>query len=91
MPPGAKLFFQALKEKWIYALKNQVQYLLHYMNIVDRDDVDVLDAFSFEVIISLDITRNLGTASPRERSRNTNLRVMSKLRSGSIYLINGIQ
>ena len=87
---GQIIFPRPETEVYICA-KNQAQRLLHYMNIIDRDDVDVLDAFGFEVIISIDITRDLGTASPCERSRNADLRVMSKLKDVSICVISGIQ
>lgn len=87
---GQIIFPRPETEVYICA-RNQAQRLLHYMNIIDRDDVDVLDAFGFEVIISIDITRDLGTASSCERSRNADLRVMSKLKYVSICVISGIQ
>lgn len=65
--------------------RDQAQYLLRHKNIVYRDDIDVLDAFGFEVIISSDIAGDLRIASSSERSRNAELWVMFELKAVAIY------
>ena len=53
-------------------------HVLHHKHIIDRNDVDILDALVLELFVVLDVARNLASACACERAWDTNLHFLSK-------------
>lgn len=48
---------------------------LHHVDIVDRNDINIIYTFLFELVIVLDVLRHLGATSGRKRAWDANLQI----------------
>lgn len=74
MPFGAKESFHALcEQKLARNTLCRIDNLLQNKDIVDSHDIDVLDAFLLELVVALNVSRDLTGTGSSERARNPDL------------------
>ena len=77
VPAGASFSFQALKKPSPSHVHDSSPWRgvhsLHDKHIIHRDDIDVVHTFGFELLICLNIPRDLLRTRPREGARHSNL------------------
>ena len=78
MPPGARSFFHALQgPRQHLGVLIEADDVLHHIDVINSDDVNVVDTFLLVLVIVLDVLRNLGAARRRKCAWDAKLQIMN--------------